>query len=228
MQVTAEDIRHIELYSQLTTPTLAAIAAIAEVIAFDRHQLFYRQGETPLGVYCLQSGQVKLYRQAGSKIQVLVLIQTGGAFGVDALNTRTVAACSAEAAFKGVAFYLPGEKLSHLLKGNAELSLVFLNLLSDHFQTMSNLVHDLVFHDVSARLALFLLRQDTYPSLEGHCISRNFSQQDLAAVLGTGREVVCRTLKRFEAEGILRVVPRKIVILDLARLAGLANQDNGN
>ncbi|MBZ0318934.1 MAG: Crp/Fnr family transcriptional regulator [Anaerolineae bacterium] len=228
MQVSIEDIRHIECFDQLSAPTLAALAAIAQPMVFDRHQVFYQQGEMPSGVYCLQSGQVKLYRQAGAKIQILVIVQVGGAFGVEVLNGRPVAACNAEATVKGVGFYLPSDKLCHLLRVNAELALAFLGLLSDQFLTMSNLVYDLVFHDVSARLALFLLRQDRYPSLEGHCISRNFSQQELAAVLGTGREVVCRTLKRFETEGILRVIPRKILILDLARLTALANQDGSN
>ncbi len=228
MQVSIEDIRQIELFDQLSTPTLAALAAIARPVVFDRQHLFYRQGETPSGVYCLQSGQVKLYQQAGSKIQVLVIIQAGGAFGAEVLTPNPMAACNARATVKGLAFYLPADNLSYLLRDNAELSLAFLDLLSGHFLTMSNLIHDLVFHDVSARLALFLLRQDRYPALEGHCISCNFSQQELAAVVGTGREVVCRTLKRFETEGILRVVLRKIVILDIDRLAALANHQVSN
>lgn len=228
MHISLEEIRHLDIFDRLSLPTLELVAEIAELLVFDRHTVFYRQGEPLPGVFCLISGQAKLYRQVGSKIQILVLAQPGDAFGTEILVTGTPTACNATATVNGKALYLPADRLRHLLPLNAELVLVFLELLSNQFLTMSNLVHDLVFHDVSARLALFLLRQELYQSLEGYCIARNFSQQELAAVVGTGREVVCRTLKRFEGEGILRVIPRRIIILDLPRLIEIANLESGS
>jgi CRP/FNR family transcriptional regulator len=44
------------------------------------------------------------------------------------------------------------------------------------------------------------------------------SQQDLAAELGTVRELISRNLGRLQAEGYLDVQGRKIVVKDLAGL----------
>jgi CRP/FNR family transcriptional regulator len=44
------------------------------------------------------------------------------------------------------------------------------------------------------------------------------SHQDLAAELGTVRELVSRNLSRLQAEGFLEVDGRKIVVKDLAGL----------
>lgn len=222
MPISVEEIRCNKIFDRLPTPTLEAIAEIARPLAFDRHHLFYRQEEPPPGIFFLRSGRVKLYRQFGSKIQILMLVQVGDIFGTEVLAPKSFAACNAEAITKGDVLHLPADRFRHLLGVNAELSLVFLELLSNQFMLMSHLVHNLVFHNVSTRLAEFLLRQEPYQSIEGYCITRNFSQEDLAAAVGARREVVCRTLGRFEKEGILRLVPRKIIILDLSRLVEIA------
>jgi CRP/FNR family transcriptional regulator len=51
------------------------------------------------------------------------------------------------------------------------------------------------------------------------------SHQDLAAELGTVRELVSRNLSRLQAEGFLEVDGRKIVV---KHLVGLKNEQNSS
>ncbi len=50
------------------------------------------------------------------------------------------------------------------------------------------------------------------------------TQAEMAAQIGTVREMVARTLKRFEAQGLIRLERGAITILDRTGLATLAEQ----
>jgi CRP-like cAMP-binding protein len=79
----------------------------------------------------------------------------------------------------------------------------------------------LSFTTVRQRLISVLLRlahTDGKRSKVGVVIELPKSQQDLAAELGTVRELISRNLGRLQAEGYLDVQGRKIVVKDLAGL----------
>jgi CRP/FNR family transcriptional regulator len=65
---------------------------------------------------------------------------------------------------------------------------------------------------------LRLAKADGTPSKEGIRVELTKSHQDLAAELGTVRELVSRNLSRLQAEGYLDVEGRKIVLKDLPGL----------
>jgi len=65
---------------------------------------------------------------------------------------------------------------------------------------------------------LRLARTDGKRSKEGVVIEMPGSHQDLAAELGTVRELISRNLGRLEAEGYLDVEGRKIIVKDLTGL----------
>jgi CRP-like cAMP-binding protein len=50
-------------------------------------------------------------------------------------------------------------------------------------------------------------------------------QQEFAEMIGTAREVINRTFKRFEQNGLLRLTADSIFILDLERLTAIAEQE---
>jgi CRP-like cAMP-binding protein len=76
------------------------------------------------------------------------------------------------------------------------------------------LVEDLSLRQVSARLAKLLL--ETATSEE-----RALTQQEMAARLGTVREMIGRSLKQLEARGLIETERGKIVILDREELEKL-------
>ena len=83
------------------------------------------------------------------------------------------------------------------------------------------IIEELSFTTVRQRLIAVLLRlarTDGKRSKEGVVIEMPKSHQDLAAELGTVRELISRNLGRLEAEGYLDVEGRKIVVKNLAGL----------
>jgi CRP-like cAMP-binding protein len=79
-----------------------------------------------------------------------------------------------------------------------------------------NLVDELALHTVQGRLAGLLLAQAA--AAERGETAPPLTQAEMAAHLGTVREMIGRTLKTFEALGLVRVERGQITILDRAGL----------
>jgi CRP/FNR family transcriptional regulator len=77
-----------------------------------------------------------------------------------------------------------------------------------------SLVGDLSFRHVTGRVAKILLE---YAGAEKNAEPR-LTQRDMAAMAGTVREVVSRSLKALEEEGVIRLEHHRIVITDKAAL----------
>ncbi|MBV9787440.1 MAG: winged helix-turn-helix domain-containing protein, partial [Chloroflexi bacterium] len=80
-----------------------------------------------------------------------------------------------------------------------------------------NLVDELSLHTVQGRLARLLLEQAA--AAERGEVVPALTQAEMAAQLGTVREMVARTLKSFEVLGLLRMERGAITVLDRAGLA---------
>jgi CRP/FNR family transcriptional regulator len=96
-----------------------------------------------------------------------------------------------------------------------------LNLVTARLRKLATLANDLAFKDVSARVCHVLLEQavggdSSLPHLK---LERPLTRQELAAMVGTAREVAWRALKKLENDGLIEIHGQNIVILDAAALA---------
>jgi CRP/FNR family transcriptional regulator len=79
------------------------------------------------------------------------------------------------------------------------------------------IIEELSFTTVRHRLAAFLLRQSRSTDKcagDEPTVTLPASNQELAAQIGTVRELVSRNLSRFQSEGLIRLEGRKVVLLD--------------
>ena len=70
-------------------------------------------------------------------------------------------------------------------------------------QLASEIVEELAFHPVMSRLAGFLL--DISGNTEEEYIARDITLDEMAARIGTTREMVCRHLYRFAENGAIDI-----------------------
>ena len=81
-------------------------------------------------------------------------------------------------------------------------------LLTSRIRNLSALVEDLSFKHVIGRVAGILLKY----AGDGTGPKPRLTQQDMAAMAGTAREVVGRSLKMLEADGTIKMNRNRIVI----------------
>ncbi|MBK8022008.1 MAG: Crp/Fnr family transcriptional regulator [Chloroflexi bacterium] len=188
----------------------------------------YHQGDPPAPLFILQSGRVKLYRQSKENCQILALPVPGDCLGAESLPTGTASPYTATTLLPTSAVCFSPDILQSLMDEHPDFQEAFLRLLTDRLKQFVTLVHDLAFRDVTSRLAIVLLARaeaEGLPEEGGVIVDRLLSQQEFADMVGTAREVVYRTFRRFEEDGLLRLSRRSIWIRDLDTLREIAQQE---
>ncbi len=79
-------------------------------------------------------------------------------------------------------------------------------------QVASEIVEELAFQPLISRLAGLLL--EVFGEAEGEFVSRELTLDDMAAHIGTTREMICRHLYRFAEKGAIEISRTEIKIND--------------
>jgi CRP-like cAMP-binding protein len=221
-------IAGIPAFHSLSAATRRRLTAEATLVTFKPGEKLYQHGEPVPGLFALLAGRVKLYRQSGERMQILALLAPGDCFGAESLPDNAPTACSAMALTMARALYIAPDSLHRLIDERPDFQIAMLELISTRLRQFVSLVHNLAFCDVTARLASALLalsETDGERCDEGLRIHRLLTQQELAAMVGTAREVIHRTLKKFERDGLVRVTATHFVLLSTQRLNEIARQE---
>jgi len=95
-----------------------------------------------------------------------------------------------------------------LVKSNPEFALKILNKFGQNLRNLVRKVSEMAFYQVTNRLARLITELPIEESRP------HWTQEQLAARLGTVREVVARSLKELEKSGAIRIEDRRIQIAD--------------
>jgi len=111
-----------------------------------------------------------------------------------------------------------------LVEECGELALAIVQDFADRLDHLANLVENLSLRTVRGRLARFLLEHASTARLSASTglgeavdavqVARNWTQDEIAANLGTVRDMVGRTLRAFADAGLVRIERQRIVLLD--------------
>ncbi|MBL8156671.1 MAG: Crp/Fnr family transcriptional regulator [Anaerolineae bacterium] len=214
-----------QLFAALSPRTQRHIAEKGLLAEYAPGSDLYHQGDPPTPLFILQSGRVKLYRQSKDKCQILALPVPGDCLGAESLSTGTSSPYSATALTPVSAVCLPPDVLHSLLDEQPDFQEAFLRLITERLKQFVTLVHDLAFRDVTSRLATVLILRAEVEGRhfdDGIIFDRLLSQQEFADMVGTAREVVYRTFKKFEDDGLVRMSRSTILIRDLEALRSIA------
>jgi CRP/FNR family transcriptional regulator len=151
---------------------------------------------------------------------VLRLIEAGRTFNdVPALDAGPNPA-SAAALEPSVVYATGGAELRRLIVERPGVALATVQALAGALRHLITLVEDLSFRHVTARVAKILIEQDASAvasGASGKAVHR-LTQQEMAAMAGTAREMVGRALKELEATGAIRIQRGRITVVNRARL----------
>ena len=108
-----------------------------------------------------------------------------------------------------------------LCLAHPQVALKVLKVVGARLRRLVGIIEELSFTTVRHRLAAFLLRlARTEGKRSAHGVEINLpgSNQELAAQIGTVRELVSRNLSRLQSEGVLKIDGRCVIVLDLKAL----------
>lgn len=210
-------LRQVSFCADLPEHALQALAAIAARLERPARTTLQLEGEPSEAMYVVVAGRVKISRfSVGGREQVLNLIVPGGHFNTVPIFDGGPCPANAEALSDVTLLALPRGPLLHVVDAHPALARALLHEFSGRLRHLVDLVDTLALHTVQGRLAGLLLEQ-AEAAEHGEAMFA-LTQAEMAASLGTVREMVSRTLRSFEALGLIHLERGTIVVLDRAGL----------
>lgn len=194
---------------------------------FTRGETIYLPGDLANSVLLLARGRVRIYHITGDgKQAVLSFVETGELFGELSAFSRTKRNEFAEATEKSLVVLMPWDAVQRLMQVHPCVSMKLTSLFGLRLKRMERRLKSLLFRSSRDRLIHLLLElaeQYGQRTAGGLLITRKFSHQDMAGIIGATRETVTITLKELQTEGIVSVHRRQITLRDADGLAEAAD-----
>jgi CRP-like cAMP-binding protein len=209
-RASVEFLRQIPCFHGLDDEYLERVSRLMLVRSVEKHEIIWLEQAPARMIYFVGSGLIKLFKTSpAGKEQILRLVQPCQAFGhAGALNGGSNPE-SAQAIVPSVIYGLTSGDLKALLGENQQLAQNTIKMLATEMHHYMSLVEDLSLRCVSGRLAKMLLEDDRQGDGDAPCL---LTRADMAAMTGTVREVIGKSLKALEDKGIIRYNRHKIVI----------------
>jgi len=147
----------------------------------------------------------------------------GATLGEAPLFDRGGYIASAVAIAPTQALFLPRADVLDLCRRRPAVALAILEVMAQRVRRFASLVSDLAFRPIPERLARYIDDAAvSHPVAAGTELDLRLTQAQLAARLGTVRELVARALAQLEESGVIARKRGRIVIRNPTRLAALA------
>ena len=223
MAVQVEFLESTAHFSGLGTAELEEIKRYVFEKTFDRNEMILHEDERPDALYFVASGAVKIFKTSeDGKEQILYLVRPGESLNDVSALDGSPNPVGAQAMGPVSVYGIGLPDLEAILRDYPQVALNVANILSQQVRRLMSLVEDLSFRHVIGRVARILLEY----AGDGSGARPRLTQQDMAAMAGTAREMVGRSLKVLEEEGTIRLDRHRIVISNRDALRGLAGVES--
>jgi CRP/FNR family transcriptional regulator len=220
-----DDVLRVPYFAALRAEEQAEFARELRTHTYAARELVMVEGEPSRGFYLVRSGRVRIFRTGtDGREQILRLASSGDTFGEVPVFDGGPNPATVEALDHSEVVLVPIEAVRRLVARNPEVASALLLHFARRIRSFTDLVEQISLQTVQNRIAryLYLLaREEGIRTPEGLVVPRAITQQDLAALVGSVREVVSRTLKVMEEDRVIEIRRREFVIRDLAALGRL-------
>jgi CRP-like cAMP-binding protein len=215
-----EALRRVAYFRSLSDAELRRLAATCRTRRLQRGDTLFDEGEPCRGLFVVVAGTVAV-RQVSlrGREQVFHTEGPGATLGEAPLFDGGGYIASAVAMTAGRALLLPRPHVLALCQRRPEVALAMLQTMARRVRRFADLVADLAFRPVIERLARYL---DAQRDASGPEVTLTLTHAQLAARLGTVRELVVRALRQLERDGLIARRRSAIVVRDPEQLAALA------
>ncbi|MDX5346181.1 MAG: Crp/Fnr family transcriptional regulator [Hymenobacteraceae bacterium] len=212
--------RNESLFNCCQTAELASMSQSKSCHIYKKGQVVFNEGSKPHGLYCINSGKIKITKQGSDgKEQIIRLAKPGDVIGYRALMAETAYSASAVSLEDAVVCFIPKPEFEKLIDSNIHFSNGLMKLLSKTLGEAEEKMVNMAYKPVRERLAeALLLLQKTYQSKTEDMFTISISREDLASIVGTAKETTIRLLSDFKEEGIITTKGSSITILDKEKL----------
>ena len=196
-------------FEGLSSSELEAIGGLVFEKKYQRDEMLLLEGEEAEALYFVVAGAVKIFKtSADGKEQILAIMRPPETFNEVPVLNGGINPASAQAMTPLVVYGIRSSDMQAILRRYNRVALNIIQVMAKRLRHMISLVEDLSFRHVIGRVARILLEYAGNESAAG----TRLTQRDMAAMAGTAREVVSRSLKALEDDGIINIDRHRIIV----------------
>lgn len=218
----ASDIlRRVPIFNGLTETELQFLAERAVPRDYHKGEVLFTEGDPCTGLFVVESGNVRIFKSSpNGREQILTVEGPGSSIAELPLFDGGTYPASTAAIGDARIYFVSKQDFHSLCLVHPQVPLKVLKVVGGRLRRLVGIIEELSFTTVRSRLISVLTRRakagkKTPAGIE---IQLPPSNQELASEIGTVRELVSRNLSRLQAEELIHMDGKIVIIPDLARL----------
>ena len=184
--------------------------------------MVFSEGEPCAGLFVVESGSVRIFKSSpGGREQVLSIEGPGASVAELPVFDGGNYPASVVAMEDSVLLFVSRQDFQSLCLTHPQVSLKVLKVVGARLRRLVGIIEELSFTTVRHRLSAYLLRlaqKEGRKVPQGIEVTLPANNQELASQIGTVRELVSRNLSRLQAEGLITIDGRALIVRDLKAL----------
>jgi CRP-like cAMP-binding protein len=193
--------------------------------SFQKKERVYSEGHRAYRLYYVEEGKVKTFKtNDDGKDLIISVYQPGDFFGYTALLEGTPYRESAETLEAAEITSISKEAFEELVNNNPEVMRQFIRMLAGNVHEREEQLLSIAYNSLRKKVAealVMLHKKYSQPSAEP--APMQISRENLAAIAGTAKESLIRTLGDFRDEGLIEMRGTQIVVVQEKKLSQLLN-----
>lgn len=218
----AKTLARAPLFSGLTDNEMTFIVRRAVPRDYAAGKTIFTEGEPCQGLYVVEIGRVKIFKiSSGGREQVLAIDGPGASIAELPVFDDGNYPASAMAVTDARVVFISKQDFRALCLEHPQVALKVVKVVGGRLRRLVGIIEELSFTTVRHRMAALLLnlaKRSGTKTARGFEFTLPATHQDIAGMIGTVRELVSRNLSRLQAEEIIIVEGRNVIVPDLTRL----------
>jgi len=201
-------LRRLPLFTDLSESELDLLADSARLHSFAAEAIIFSEGDECRELYVVKEGRIKIFKIAASgREQLISMERAGSSLAEVAVFDDGCYPATAQALSPAILVSIEAGLFRESCVTHPSLALKMMKVLAHRLRRMGSLVEDLSFVSVRGRLVAHLLRlaESGHNTANGVAFELTENNEELAARLGTVRELVSRNLGRLHNEGLIQM-----------------------
>jgi CRP/FNR family transcriptional regulator, cyclic AMP receptor protein len=211
------------LFRELTDIELNKITDISIVRDWKKHSHVFLQGDPLENVYFIFDGKIKVYKSdINGKEQIVDIMKKGEMFPHVGFFRKGSYPAFAEVLEPSTLIAVPISQFENVLIENPELCIKVFKVLGEKIINLQDRLEEQILNNTYEQIIKLLVRlaQNYGKELENNRIwlEAEFTNKDLANMIGTTRETISRTLTRMKRDELIELDEEGNMILDPEKL----------
>ncbi len=215
------------VFSVLSKPNRIRLEQEAILKRYSKAELITLEGDSWPYLFFILDGSVNAIKSSSEGRNLVVTsfgkgeIFWGLAFFFDNLKMPV----SLEVAEEAQLMLWESERIVPILKSEGESAWELSKLMVNKMTRASAILEEMTFQPVAGRLAKLLI--ETVQDQHDTPITRSLTLDEMAARIGSTREMVCRFLHRFADDGVIDITRTEFKVTDPKKLSNIARYSKG-